>query len=80
MIFSGSLDGHLRAFSADSGAKIWDVDTARKYRAVNGVDGAGGSVNGYSQIIANGVLYVNSGGSLLTHPGNVLIAFTANGK
>ena len=80
VIFSGSLDGHLRAFSADSGAKIWDVNTARKYHAVNGVDGAGGSVNGYSQIVANGVLYVNSGGSLLTHPGNLLIAFTANGK
>lgn len=79
-IFSGSLDGHMRAFSADSGTMVWDVDTARNYRSVNGVKGIGGSVNGYPQITANGILYVNSGGSLLTHPGNVLLAFTVDGK
>jgi polyvinyl alcohol dehydrogenase (cytochrome) len=37
VIFSGSLDGHMRAFSADRGTLIWDVDTAQNYRAVNGV-------------------------------------------
>ena len=80
VIFSGSLDGHLRAFAAAGGTMIWDVDTAQSYRAVNGVRGVGGAVNGYPQIVANGVLYVNSGGSLLTHPGNVLLAFTVNGQ
>jgi len=80
VIFSGSLDGHIRAFSAEDGAIIWDVDTGKSYRGVNGVTGVGGSVNGYPQIVANGVLYVNSGGSLLTHPGNVLLAFTVDGK
>jgi hypothetical protein len=27
----------MRAFSADSGTMIWDVDTAKSYRAINGV-------------------------------------------
>ncbi len=80
VIFSGSLDGHLRAFAAGNGKVIWDVDTAKRYSAVNGAKGVGGSVNGYPQIVADGSLYVNSGGSLLTHPGNVLLAFTVDGK
>jgi polyvinyl alcohol dehydrogenase (cytochrome) len=79
-VFSGSLDGHIRAFSSATGAVIWDFDTAKNFRTINGVTGTGGAVNGYPQIIANGVLYVISGGSLLTHPGNVLLAFTVNGR
>ena len=59
---------------------IWDFDTARRFDAVNGVPAHGGAVNGYPEIVAGGVIYVNSGGSLLTHPGNVLLAFTVDGK
>jgi polyvinyl alcohol dehydrogenase (cytochrome) len=29
VVFSGSLDGHLRAYSTGTGEVIWDVDTAR---------------------------------------------------
>ena len=28
-VFSGSLDGHLRAYAADNGRVLWDVDTVR---------------------------------------------------
>jgi len=78
--FSGSLDGHIRAVSATDGKLLWDFDTARRFEAVNGVPAHGGAVNGYPQIVSGGILYVNSGGSLLTHPGNVLIAFSIDGK
>ncbi|HLG89300.1 MAG TPA: PQQ-binding-like beta-propeller repeat protein [Alphaproteobacteria bacterium] len=80
VVFSGSLDGHIRGFSATDGKIVWDFDTARNFDAANGVRASGGSVNGYPQIVANGILYVISGGSLLTHPGNVLIAFSVDGK
>lgn len=80
VVFAGSLDGHIRGISAAGGKIVWDFDTVRSFDAINGGTAHGGSVNGYPQIVANGVLYVNSGGSLLTHPGNVLLAFTVDGK
>ena len=80
VVFSGSLDGHIRGFSTADGRMVWDSDTARTFDAVNGVKATGGSVNGYSEVVANGILYVISGGSLLTHPGNVLIAFSVARK
>ena len=41
-LFSGSMDGHLRAYSTRDGKVVWDVDTAREYDTVNGVQGQGG--------------------------------------
>jgi len=75
-VFSGSLDGHLRAFAADDGRVLWDFDTARAYTTVNGVTGTGGSLDGAGPVIAGGQVFVNSGyprfGGM---PGNVLLAF-----
>ena len=81
VIFSGGMDGHLRAYAARDGKIVWDVDTARDYETVNGVKGAGGSVDGPGPVIVNGILYVNSGYALLGGmPGNVLLAFSVDGK
>ncbi|MBS0578551.1 MAG: PQQ-binding-like beta-propeller repeat protein [Proteobacteria bacterium] len=78
VVFSGALDGHIRAHSADSGAILWDFDTGRTFEAVNGGTARGGAINGNAQIVSGGFLYVNSGGSLLTHPGNALLAFSVD--
>jgi polyvinyl alcohol dehydrogenase (cytochrome) len=80
IVFSGSLDGHIRAFASDTGAIVWTFDTARSFRAVNGVAANGGAVIGYGQTIAGGTLYVNSGGGYHGPPGNALLAFTVDGK
>jgi polyvinyl alcohol dehydrogenase (cytochrome) len=81
IVFSGGVDGHLRAYSAKDGKIIWDVDTQREYRTVNGVKANGGSLDGPGAVIVGGMLYVNSGyffqGSA---PGNVLLAFSVDGK
>src|SRR4029077_1456868 len=37
IVFSGGIDRHLRAFSADDGRIVWDADTKGEYRTVNGV-------------------------------------------
>jgi polyvinyl alcohol dehydrogenase (cytochrome) len=80
-VLSGSIDGHIRAFSTTDGALIWDFDTAASpYAAVNGAKAKGGSINYGGQTVANGVLYVNSGAGGLHQPGNALIAFTIDGK
>ena len=81
VVFSGGLDGHLRAYSADTGKIIWDIDTKREYATVNGVKANGGSLDGPGPVIAGGMLYVNSGyGFLGSTPGNVLLAFSVDGK
>ncbi len=76
VVFSGSLDGHLRAFSTQDGRVLWDVDTAVTYTTVNGVEAKGGSLDGAGPVVVGGMVYVNSGyprfGGM---PGNVLLAF-----
>jgi polyvinyl alcohol dehydrogenase (cytochrome) len=76
-VFAGSDDGHIRAYSSSDGRIVWDFDTAaRPYDTVNLAVATGGTVRGASQIVANGVLYVNSGYMFTGHtPGNVLLAF-----
>jgi polyvinyl alcohol dehydrogenase (cytochrome) len=81
VVFSGGLDGHLRAYAADSGHIIWDVDTKRPYAAVNGVTAQGGSFDGPGAVVVDGMLYVNSGyGVFGGAPGNVLLAFSVDGR
>ena len=79
VVFSGGLDGHLRAYDTATGKIIWDENTGRKFDTVNGVDANGGSLDGSGPVIVNGMLYVNSGYLFTGHtPGNVLLAFSAD--
>ncbi len=81
VVFSGSEDGHLRAYSAATGEVVWDVDTVREYETVNGAKARGGSLDVAGPVIAGGMLYVNSGyGQWGGAPGNVLLAFSIDGK
>ncbi len=81
VVFSGGLDGHLRAYAVKTGEIIWDVDTVKEYATVNGARAHGGSLDGPGAVVAGGMLYVNSGypnyGGM---PGNVLLAFSVDGK
>jgi polyvinyl alcohol dehydrogenase (cytochrome) len=77
VVFSGSLDGHLRAYAARDGRVLWDFDTARPYETVNGVKATGGAIDGPGAVIVDGMVFVNSGytryGGMA---GNVLLAFS----
>jgi len=80
-VFSGSMDGHLRAFSTETGEKLWDVDTVRDYQTVNGAPAKGGSLDGPGPVVAGGMLYVTSGYAQFGGmPGNVLLAFSVDGQ
>jgi polyvinyl alcohol dehydrogenase (cytochrome) len=80
-VFSGGLDGHLRAYAASDGRIVWDVDTAKDYSTVNGVAAHGGSLDGPGAVVVDGMLYVNSGYAFFgTAPGNALLAFSIDGK
>ncbi len=77
-VFSGSIDGHLRAYATADGKIVWDFDTARDFDTVNKVPAHGGSLDVGGPIVAGGMVFVVSGypgfGAM---PGNVLLAFSA---
>lgn len=76
VVFSGSVDGHIRAYDTGDGRIIWDFDTARDFETVNGVRASGGSIDGPGPVVAGGMLYTGSGyGRWRGRPGNVLLAF-----
>jgi polyvinyl alcohol dehydrogenase (cytochrome) len=81
VVFSGGLDGHLRAYASDTGTIIWDVDTAQPYKTVNAVQANGGSLDGPGPIVVGGMLFVNSGYAFVGGmPGNVLLAYSIDGR
>ena len=80
-VFSGSMDGHLRAFNTKDGSVLLDFDTLHDYDTVNGVKAHGGSMNVSGPAIANGMVFVNSGYNVMIGmPGNVVLALSVDGK
>jgi polyvinyl alcohol dehydrogenase (cytochrome) len=80
LVFSGGLDGHLRAYFAEDGKIAWDMDTKGDYQAVDGVGAKGGSIDGGGAVIVDGMVYIGSGSGFVgTAPGNVLLAYSVDG-
>jgi polyvinyl alcohol dehydrogenase (cytochrome) len=80
VVFSGSLNGHLRAVSAADGKVLWDFDTGQQFKTVNGVAAHGGSMSVAGPVVVGGTVYALSGYDAFGEaPGNVLLAFTVDG-
>jgi polyvinyl alcohol dehydrogenase (cytochrome) len=81
LVWEGGQDGVLRAYSSATGKVLWSYDTVHTYRrTTDGVPGFGGSIDGGGTVVANGMVYSNSGythfgivGSEMT--GNVVLGF-----
>ena len=82
VVFAGGLDGVLRALATESGRILWQSDTKGEVRSVNGVKAAGGSLGAPGPMLANGILYGESGfiGVVNGQPGNVLLAYGDSGR
>ena len=81
VVFSGALDGHMRAYSSTDGRIIWDFNTAREFPTVNGKPARGGSIDATGAAVAGGLVVINSGYNQFGGmPGNVLLAFSVDGK
>ena len=80
VVFAGGLDGVIRAHSSVDGRVIWEFDTTRPVGTVGGVPGRGGAIDGPGAVVAQGMLFVNSGyGMFGQMPGNLLLAFGVAG-
>ena len=75
-VITGGLDGRLFVFNSDSGALLFEYDTAVDFETVNGVEGYGGSIESHSIAAGSGMVFVGSGyGQFSQVSGNVLLAF-----
>jgi len=77
VLFSGGIDGMLRAVSVGNGRTIWEFNTAQEFQTVNGVPAKGGSIGAGGPTIVGGRVFVGSGYVGFTNgvAGNVLLAF-----
>ncbi len=79
VVFSGSVDGRLRAYSSIDGKIIWEYNTAWEFTTVNKVPAQGGSMDVGGPVIAGGMLFAGAGyGQWGGIAGNVLLAFEVN--
>ena len=91
IVFAGSYDGHFRAYDAATGKVVWDVDTGTDpVTTVAGKKAYGGVMDGSGPTVAGGMVFVHSGyagrsgatggRSMRNADGNVLMAFSVDGK
>jgi polyvinyl alcohol dehydrogenase (cytochrome) len=91
IVFAGAYDGHFRAYRTSDGRVVWDFDAGGKpIPVVGGRTAFGGVFDGAGPTVAGGMVYVHSGyagrsgasgGADLTGTdGNVLMAFSVDGK
>lgn len=74
-VLAGYLDGRLRVHHSGTGEVLWELDTLAQFDTVSGQPASGGSFSGGGALVANGMVYVNSGYGLYGHmPGNLLLA------
>ncbi len=95
IVFSASFGGHLRAYAVGPrmfngniaganlapGQIVWDFDAHRDFPTVNQVSAKGGSFDGGGVAISRGMVITTCGyGFAGGAPGNVMLAFTVDGK
>ena len=91
LVFAGAYDGIFRAYDAATGKVVWSYDTgSQPTEVLGGRQAYGGVMDGAGPTIAGGMVYVHSGyagrsgasaGRDLTGAdGNVLMAFSVDGK
>ena len=76
VVFTGSVNGTMRAYSTRDGAVLWTYSSNRPFETINGMKARGGSLGGPGPTVVDGMVYWGTGYAILgTTPGNALLAF-----
>ena len=79
-VVAATLDGKVLVLDGKTGAELRSIDTIGAVKTVDGVPGAGGSIDAHALSAGNGMVFVTSGyGAFSQTPGNVLIALKPTG-
>lgn len=80
-VFAGHMDGRIRAYDSAGGKVLWEYDSTVDVKTTSGATAHGGSVGGGGPMVVDGSVYINSGYGVYWHmPGNLLLAFSVDGK
>ena len=80
-VFAGAFDGHSRAYGSQTGAILWDFNTAQEFETVSGDITKGVSIESDGPVVANGHVLINSGYLYSGRMGgNVFLAFTVDSE
>jgi polyvinyl alcohol dehydrogenase (cytochrome) len=81
IVFCGSRDGHLRAYSTIDGMAIWDFDAARELPTVNAGLVRGGPLDRDGPTIVNGMAFVDAVDRARGEPAaGLVLAFSVDAK
>jgi len=81
VVFAGHLDGMFRAYDSRTGRILWQTDTTRPVKSIDGTLTHGGSMSGPGAAIWKGKVFMNSGYGMYSHmAGNALLVFAAEGQ
>lgn len=76
IVFGGTLDGYMKAYSSVDGKELWSYDTKRDYEAVNGVRAFGGAIDSDGAVVVENQMFITSGyAKFAEKEGNVLLSF-----
>jgi len=76
LIFTGTLDGWIKIYEADTGKERWAFDTDTDFESVNGVKAFGGTIDSDGPVIYENQFFITSGyAKFRENAGNVLLAF-----
>jgi polyvinyl alcohol dehydrogenase (cytochrome) len=76
LVFAPTLDGYLRAFSAETGREVWQYNSVRDYESVNETDARGGAIDMGGLFLDGRQLFVSSGyGQVSQIAGNAFMVF-----
>jgi polyvinyl alcohol dehydrogenase (cytochrome) len=82
VVFAGAMNGRLRAYSTADGSVLWDFDAGGgPFATLSGRPGLGGVLDAAGPVVANGMVYVNSGYAGRSETGGTLLmAFSVDGR
>jgi polyvinyl alcohol dehydrogenase (cytochrome) len=78
VVFAGHLSGMFRAYDSKTGKILWQTDTTKPVRSIDGTMVRGGSMSGPGAAVWKGMVFMNSGYGMYSHmAGNALLVYEA---
>ncbi|MEM9620498.1 MAG: PQQ-binding-like beta-propeller repeat protein [Pseudomonadota bacterium] len=81
VVITGSMDGFVEVYRADTGERLWVYDAWQEFPAVNGATAHGGAFDAHGPMVADDLLMITAGYSYVgaQRGGNAFLVFEVGG-